>query len=116
MAKIHKYDMSRRLDDGKWEVVGKGYQDSQTGRITVWVEPAKMAKIIKGQKEGVPFILFDKDPAPIAEPVKATAPSPCLAPGSQRTKSFEPKPSVPPPIVAKPSDSWPPDFDDDIHF
>ena len=130
MAKIHKYDMSRRLDNGKWEVVGKGYQDSQSGRVTLWVNPEKMSKVIKGQKDDVPFILFDKDPVAIAEPVKAPAPQRTagvpsdmhqappvyLAPGTQRTKRFEPRATMPPPIVAKASDDWPADFDDDPPF
>ena len=121
MAKIHKYDLSRRLDNGKWEVVGKGYQDSQSGRITLWVNPEKMSKIIKGHKDDVPFILFDKDPVAVAEPVKKApapnqAPPVYLQPGAVRTKHFEPNTKVPPPIVAKPSDSWPPEFDDDIPF
>ena len=131
MAKVHKYDLSRRLDNGKWEVVGKGYRDSQSGRITLWVNPEKMRKIIKGQNDDVPFILFDKDPAPVTEPVKKApapqhtagvpasphqAPPVYLTPGAVRTKHFEPKAQVPPPTVAKPSDSWPPDFDDDIPF
>jgi hypothetical protein len=108
MAKVHKYDMSRRLDNGKWEVVGKAYKDSESGRLTVWVDPAKMTKIVKGQKEDVPFILFDKDPEP-----------PTLLPQNpvtQRTAKFVPKPSSPPPIETKASDSWPPDFDDHIPF
>ena len=130
MAKIHKYDMSRRLDNGKWEVVGKGYQDSQSGRVTLWANPEKMSKIIKGQKDDVPFILFDKDPVAVTEPVKEPAPQRTAgvpsdmhqappvyqAQGTQRTKHFEPKATMPPPIVTKPSDNWPPEFDDDIPF
>lgn len=134
MAKIHKYDMSRRLDNGKWEVVGKVYKDSKSGRLTAWIEPAKMAKIIKGQKEGVPFILFDKEPEPsvysgqnqpeiqvkpLPDPKvnkPQQAPPVYLDPGAQRTAQFVPKPTMTPPIVAKASDNWPPDFDDKIPF
>ena len=135
MAKVHKYDMSRRLDNGKWEVVGKAYKDSESGRLTVWIEPAKMAKIVKGQKDGVPFILFDKDPEPLPVCPQTTAPAAYIDPttkrktskpqqappvyltvDAQRTAKFTPKSSFPPPIETKPSDSWPPEFDDDIPF
>ena len=82
MAKVHKYDMSRRLDNGKWEVVGKAYKDSESGRLTVWVDPAKMAKIIKGQKDDVPFILFDKDPEPLPVCPQTTAPAVYIDPAT----------------------------------
>lgn len=116
MAKVHKYDMSRRLDNGKWEVVGKGYQDSQTGRITLWVEPEKMAKIARRQTESVPFILFDKSPEPATQPGQHPAPKLRVEPVAQRTAKFVPKPTMPPPIVARASDDWPPEFDDSIPF
>ena len=115
MARNLIYDMSRRLDSGKWEVVGKAYQDPETGRITMWVEPDKMRSVHKGKKEGTPFILFEKDkptaaPAPV-EPARPRASSPVYA-----NRNVAPPVYTQPPEQPKASDSWPPDFDDNIPF
>lgn len=134
MAKVHKYDMSRRLGNGKWEVVGKAYKDSESGRLTVWIDPAKIVKIAKGQKDDVPFILFDKDPEPVVETTKQKKHPPVpdvrkahfpttaehmatfAKEEAQRTAKFVPKPSSPSPIETRASDSWPLEFDDQIPF
>ena len=104
MARVHKYDMSRRLDNGKWEVVGKAYQDSDTGRITMWLDPDKMRAVLKGQKEGVACILFPKDRV-------ATAPVPV-----EKAKTKDSSPIYTQPPQSKASDAWPPEFDDEIPF
>ena len=114
MPKTLLYDMSRRLDSGKWEVVGKAYQDSDTGRITMWVDPDKMRAVLKGQKEGVACILFPKDRV-------ATAPVPVEKSKPKASSPIYDQRNVAPPVYTQPpqgkaSNAWPPDFDDNIPF
>lgn len=106
MAKKLAYEMSHRMDNGKWEIVGKVYRDDKDGRMTTWIDPKAMRHVLKGKNSDVPFILFEKEPAQKAEPV---AQAPARSP-----KPFTPKPKVE--SVAKPSDNWDDFTDDKIPF
>lgn len=109
----HIYDLSRRLDDGKWLCVGKAYRNNETGKVTMFIDPAKMKQALKGQKESFPMMMFSKGEPEIREPPLARLPHAGAKPPSVRQA---PPIYTAPPETKKPSDDWPADFDDDIPF
>lgn len=113
----HLYDLSRRMDDGKWLCVGKAYMNDDTGKITMFIDPQKMKKAMKGQSESFPLSMFPK-----TEPVKTESVpvKPVHAGARPYTGGCPSDPTQAPPYytqpISKASDNWPPDFDDDIPF
>lgn len=118
----HLYDLSRRMDDGKWVCVGKAYENPSSGKVTMFIDPAKMKKALKGHSENVVFTMFPKEePAQKASPVARPSQVPPLASVKQRSASIpsdthQAPPYYTQPPTPKPSDNWPPEFDDDIPF
>lgn len=111
----HLYDLSRRMDDGKWLCVGKAYLNEDNGKTVMFIDPVKMKQAIKGQKESFPLMMFPK-----TEPEKPTPPvhKPIHA-GARPFVGGDPTQAPPyytQPPISKPSDDWPEDFDEDIPF